>query len=35
MKSPKKSARSWDRSDLPVGSEKVEAVREMFDAIAP
>lgn len=25
----------WDRQDLPNGSEKVEAVREMFDAIAP
>lgn len=35
MKSPKKAIRKWDRSDLPVGDEKVEAVREMFDAIAP
>jgi demethylmenaquinone methyltransferase/2-methoxy-6-polyprenyl-1,4-benzoquinol methylase len=25
----------WDRDDLPKGSEKVEAVRAMFDAIAP
>jgi demethylmenaquinone methyltransferase/2-methoxy-6-polyprenyl-1,4-benzoquinol methylase len=25
----------WDREDLPKGTEKVEAVREMFDAIAP
>ena len=25
----------WDRKDLPKGAEKVEAVREMFDAIAP
>ncbi|MFM7950109.1 MAG: ubiquinone/menaquinone biosynthesis methyltransferase [Acidimicrobiaceae bacterium] len=25
----------WDREDLPTGAEKVEAVREMFDAIAP
>ena len=25
----------WDREDLPRGTEKVEAVREMFDAIAP
>ncbi|MFZ9803961.1 MAG: ubiquinone/menaquinone biosynthesis methyltransferase [Ilumatobacteraceae bacterium] len=25
----------WDREDLPKGAEKVEAVREMFDAIAP
>ena len=25
----------WDRQDLPKGAEKVEAVREMFDAIAP
>ncbi|MFZ9628700.1 MAG: class I SAM-dependent methyltransferase, partial [Ilumatobacteraceae bacterium] len=27
--------RSWDRDTLPVGDEKVTAVREMFDAIAP
>ena len=26
---------SWDRSTLPEGDEKVQAVREMFDAIAP
>ena len=25
----------WDREDLPKGADKVEAVREMFDAIAP
>lgn len=31
---PKKT-RKWDRTDLPKGAEKVEAVREMFDAIAP
>lgn len=28
-------ARSWDRDTLPEGAEKVTAVREMFDAIAP
>ena len=28
-------ARSWDRDTLPEGDEKVTAVREMFDAIAP
>lgn len=27
--------RSWDRDTLPQGDEKVTAVREMFDAIAP
>lgn len=27
--------RSWDRDTLPEGEEKVAAVREMFDAIAP
>ena len=27
--------RSWDRDTLPTGAEKVTAVREMFDAIAP
>lgn len=27
--------RSWDRTELPTGDEKVVAVREMFDAIAP
>jgi demethylmenaquinone methyltransferase/2-methoxy-6-polyprenyl-1,4-benzoquinol methylase len=26
---------SWDRSELPEGDEKVRAVRDMFDAIAP
>ena len=29
------TARSWDRDTLPEGDEKVVAVREMFDAIAP
>ncbi len=29
------SARSWDTEQLPEGDEKVVAVREMFDAIAP
>jgi demethylmenaquinone methyltransferase/2-methoxy-6-polyprenyl-1,4-benzoquinol methylase len=28
-------ARSWDTDELPQGDEKVTAVREMFDAIAP
>ncbi len=27
--------RKWDRDDLPRGAEKVAAVREMFDTIAP
>lgn len=27
--------RSWDREELPTGEAKVEAVREMFDSIAP
>lgn len=27
--------RKWDRNDLPQGAEKVVAVQEMFDAIAP
>jgi demethylmenaquinone methyltransferase/2-methoxy-6-polyprenyl-1,4-benzoquinol methylase len=27
--------RSWDRETLPEGEEKVRAVRQMFDAIAP
>ncbi len=27
--------RSWDRDTLPEGDEKVQAVRQMFDAIAP
>ena len=26
---------AWDRPTLPQGAEKVKAVREMFDAIAP
>src|SRR4026208_2090257 len=29
------AARSWDRDTLPEGDEKVVAVRQMFDAIAP
>ena len=29
------SERSWDTTELPRGDEKVVAVREMFDAIAP
>jgi len=29
------NGRSWDRDTLPTGAEKVTAVREMFDAIAP
>ncbi len=29
------SERIWDRDTLPEGEEKVQAVREMFDAIAP
>jgi len=29
------SERSWDRDTLPEGDDKVHAVREMFDAIAP
>lgn len=29
------SERTWDRDTLPEGDEKVHAVREMFDAIAP
>ncbi len=27
--------RPWDRAELPQGEEKVDAVRQMFDAIAP
>ena len=27
--------RTWDRDDLPTGDDKVRAVRDMFDAIAP
>ena len=29
------SSQSWDRDTLPQGEEKKQAVREMFDAIAP
>ena len=29
------TARSWDRAVLPEGDEKKQAVRQMFDAIAP
>ena len=29
------SSRRWDTEDLPQGDEKVAAVRDMFDAIAP
>lgn len=29
------ATRLWERDDLPEGDEKVEAVRAMFDAIAP
>ena len=29
------SDRTWDRDTLPQGEEKVQAVRQMFDAIAP
>ena len=32
---PDAPARPWERADLPQGEEKVEAVRAMFDAIAP
>lgn len=35
MTTPPTSARSWDRDTLPEGAEKQQAVREMFDAIAP
>jgi len=38
MKTPSGSSttsRSWDRETLPEGAEKQQAVREMFDAIAP
>jgi demethylmenaquinone methyltransferase/2-methoxy-6-polyprenyl-1,4-benzoquinol methylase len=27
--------RTWDRDELPTGDDKVRAVREMFDAVAP
>jgi demethylmenaquinone methyltransferase / 2-methoxy-6-polyprenyl-1,4-benzoquinol methylase len=29
------SKRTWDRDTLPQGEEKVQAIRQMFDAIAP
>jgi len=32
---PDTSRRSWDREELPTGEAKVEAVRAMFDSIAP
>ncbi|WP_040493322.1 ubiquinone/menaquinone biosynthesis methyltransferase [Ilumatobacter nonamiensis] len=32
---PDASTRRWDTDDLPEGEEKVAAVRDMFDAIAP
>ncbi len=35
VNSPTNARPSWDRTDLPRGDEKVKAVREMFDAIAP
>jgi demethylmenaquinone methyltransferase/2-methoxy-6-polyprenyl-1,4-benzoquinol methylase len=35
MNSPDSQKRKWDRNDLPQGAEKVVAVQEMFDAIAP
>jgi len=35
MNSSAKQKRKWDRNDLPQGAEKVVAVQEMFDAIAP
>ena len=35
MNSSSKQRRKWDRKDLPQGAEKVTAVQEMFDAIAP
>lgn len=35
MKAKTRRRDKWDREDLPKGAEKVEAVREMFDAIAP
>jgi len=34
MTTPETTA-SWDRDELPEGNEKKQAVREMFDAIAP
>ncbi len=35
MQAKDRNRRKWDRQDLPKGAKKVEAVREMFDAIAP
>lgn len=35
MNSPSESRPSWDTERLPSGREKVVAVRQMFDAIAP
>lgn len=35
MNPPTESSRSWDTEQLPEGDEKVAAVRDMFDAIAP
>lgn len=32
---PRPTAARWDRDELPIGDEKKQAVREMFDAIAP
>jgi len=32
---PRAADRAWDRDTLPQGEEKVHAVRQMFDAIAP
>ena len=35
MTGPPTTDRPWDRDELPQGEEKVRAVREMFDTIAP
>jgi demethylmenaquinone methyltransferase/2-methoxy-6-polyprenyl-1,4-benzoquinol methylase len=35
MSSGPSAPSSWDRDTLPAGAEKVQAVRQMFDAIAP
>ena len=35
MKGQPTTERPWDRAELPQGEEKVRAVREMFDTIAP
>ena len=35
MTTPTESSRSWDTEQLPEGDEKVAAVRDMFDTIAP